>query len=130
MDLNKHQQFALQLESHPDLQITRQQMRLLHAAVGMATEAGELLDAVKKSIFYGKPIDEANVLEEIGDSQWYHAIGLDAIGKTPADAAETNYKKLSARYGDKFSSEKALERNLDKEREILEEAVNRRNHDV
>ena len=28
-------------------------IRLLHAGIGLATESGEFLDALKKSIFYG-----------------------------------------------------------------------------
>ena len=48
-----------------------QTIRLLHAAMGMVTEAAELLDMLKKHIFYGKILDLINAKEEIGDSQWY-----------------------------------------------------------
>jgi hypothetical protein len=34
---------------------------------------------------------------------------------------DTNIAKLKARYGDKFSSEKAIKRNLELERTILEQ---------
>ena len=36
------------------------------------------------------------------------------------DIHERNISKLKARYGEKFTSESALNRNLEKEREILE----------
>jgi len=44
---------------------------LLHGAIGISGEAGELLDAVKKHVFYGKPLDVNNVKEEISDVLWY-----------------------------------------------------------
>jgi NTP pyrophosphatase (non-canonical NTP hydrolase) len=43
----------------------------IHAVMGMQSEAGELLDATKKSIFYGKDLDSKNLIEEIGDFNWY-----------------------------------------------------------
>lgn len=42
-----------------------------HAASGMVTEAGELVDAWKRLEIYGKPFDLINLLEEIGDCMWY-----------------------------------------------------------
>ena len=38
--------------------------RLLHAGMGLSTEAGEFLDALKKHIFYGKELDRVNLAEE------------------------------------------------------------------
>lgn len=42
------------------------------------------------------------------------------FGFTPEVVAETNINKLKARYPEKFTSEKALNRDLDTERKILE----------
>ena len=50
------------------------QDRILHGAIGMMTEAGEILDIFKKHIFYGKPVDVVHLKEEIGDFFWYLAI--------------------------------------------------------
>jgi len=57
--------------------------RLLHAAIGMVTEVGELLDAIKKHIFYGKQLDRVNMQEEIGDLCWYVALASDVLNITP-----------------------------------------------
>ena len=46
-------------------------VRILHAAIGCVTESGELLDALKKQIFYGRELDVVNVKEEAGDILWY-----------------------------------------------------------
>lgn len=93
--------------------------RVLHAAIGVCTEVGELQDALKKDFIYGKPFDHTNLVEEFGDILWYVAIGLNGLGVTLEEAMEKNIAKLRARYGEKFTSEKALERDLEKEREAL-----------
>lgn len=102
---------------------SEQVIRMLHAAIGLATEAGEALDMLKKHIFYGKPLDTVNFAEEIGDSQWYAAIGSSAVGKELQDIQGNNIAKLKARYPDKFSEEKANNRDLKTERAILESGI-------
>ena len=94
--------------------------RLLHGGIGLATEAGEFLDAIKKHVFYGKELDRVNLSEELGDLFWYCAIIADELGVPFTEIMDTNIKKLKARYGDKFSEERAEKRDLEKEREILE----------
>lgn len=103
--------------------LTDRNIRLLHAAIGAATEAGELLDAIKKAIFYGKAVDEVNFREEVGDSLWYFAIALDELDSSFEETMGTNIAKLQARYGEKFDAARALKRNLEKERDILESGV-------
>lgn len=94
--------------------------RLLHGGIGLATESGEFLDALKKQIFYGKPLDRVNLAEELGDLFWYCAVIADELGVSFEQIMDTNIKKLKARYGDKFTEERADKRNLTKERQILE----------
>jgi len=94
--------------------------RLLHAGIGLATEAAEFLDALKKHIFYGKELDRVNLKEEIGDLQWYCAIALDELDSTFEEVQDTNIAKLKARYPDKFTEERAEVRDLPAERKILE----------
>ncbi len=95
--------------------------RLLHAGIGLSTEAGEFLDALKKHIFYGKDLDTVNLSEEMGDIFWYCAIIADELGVNFADVMDTNIAKLKARYGEKFTEQRAQKRNLDTERTILEQ---------
>ncbi len=94
--------------------------RLLHAGIGIATESGEFLDALKKSIFYGKELDKVNLKEELGDLLWYIAIAMDELGTDFETEMRRNIEKLKTRYPKKFEQKRALERNLEKEREILE----------
>lgn len=108
----------------PDgLQLTSAQAETMHMMLGVSTEAGELLDALKKHLIYGKEMDWVNVQEEIGDLFWYIAGLLRLSGADPFQIMDTNIEKLKARFGDKFDAHKALNRDLDTEREILEGGV-------
>lgn len=95
-------------------------LRLLHAAMGLCTEAGEFMDMLKKHILYGRPLDTVNLKEELGDSQWYAALAVDALEAKFVDILEKNILKLRARYPNKFNEEDASRRNLREERRILE----------
>jgi NTP pyrophosphatase (non-canonical NTP hydrolase) len=50
-----------------------------HAFLGLSSEVGELTDAYKKVIGYGKKLDTTNVLEEIGDISYFLARVLDEL---------------------------------------------------
>lgn len=94
--------------------------RLLHAGIGISTEAGEFLDALKKHIFYGKDLDKVNLAEEMGDLFWYMAIVADELGFEFEEVMTRNIQKLKARYGEKFTEEAAEKRDLERERKILD----------
>lgn len=84
----------------------------------------KLLDIMKKKIFYNKPID-MNVFGNLTllvdtDIHWlceYYGIDIKEV-------YQVNINKLKERYGDKFTSERAINRDLDNERNILEEGGN------
>ena len=87
---------------------------LLHATLGITGEAGELADAVKKSIFYSKPLDIANMREEIGDIMWYIALACRTLEFDLDELLAENIAKLQKRYPEKYSDEHATLR-LDKQ---------------
>lgn len=95
-------------------------IRLEHAQLGIASEAGEIADQLKKHFFYGKDLDVVNLSEEIGDLFWYLALAANELGYDFDQIMETNIAKLKKRYGDKFSEQRATKRNLVVERKILE----------
>lgn len=90
-----------------------QQFDLNHMALGVAGEAGELVDCIKKHTVYGKPLDEENLAEEIGDALWYLVNICNLMGWNLATIAEGNIDKLRTRYPEKYSDELAITR-LDK----------------
>jgi NTP pyrophosphatase (non-canonical NTP hydrolase) len=110
-------------EFHARLEDWRAQ-QLLHAALGMMTEVGEFVDQLKKHLMYGKPVDFVNLGEELGDISWYMGRAAEIIqhktGKTWEDWLETNIQKLKTRYPEKFDENKAINRDLEQERKILE----------
>lgn len=93
--------------------------RVLHAAMGFATESGEILEPLIESL-EGADFDNVNFMEEIGDLNWYQAIALDETGLKLEDICDRNIAKLKARFPEKFTEQHAIERDLDQEREILE----------
>ncbi len=100
--------------------MTPEQFRLLHAALGMITEAAEFAETVANHIFKGVPIDPINLKEEIGDMNWYQALPMNIYGWKLESILQMNIDKLAARYPEGFTEEKALNRNLETERKVME----------
>jgi NTP pyrophosphatase (non-canonical NTP hydrolase) len=71
-------------------------------ALGVAGEAGELVELSKKHLFHGKRDVRGAVLTEAGDVLWYLANHLAAYGLTLEDAARANVEKLRERYPEGF----------------------------
>jgi NTP pyrophosphatase (non-canonical NTP hydrolase) len=94
--------------------------RLEHSVMGVVTEAGELMDAIKKTKIYGKQLDHVNLIEEAGDLMWYLAILADELQVSFEEIWEKNIKKLRQRYPEKYTDEAAVHRNLTAERTVLE----------
>jgi NTP pyrophosphatase (non-canonical NTP hydrolase) len=110
---NKHQGlYAMAEDAHrlKDFKPTPSQCELLHAAIGVAGEAGELLDAVRKHVFDGQPLDGDNIIEELGDLCFYLEAAMQAIKMKRADIEELNMAKLFERYKDGYSDQQAQER--------------------
>lgn len=95
---------------------------VLHMAIGMCTESGEVLDAIKKSLYYDKDFDVVNIKEEVGDILWHVANIIRHYNWTFEEVFDTNIAKLKARYPNRFTTEDALNRNLEVERKLLEES--------
>lgn len=105
--------------AHVVLRVDDDLSRLIHYAIGLATETAEIQDILKKRLAYGKPLDLVNLKEELGDLMWYVARICSHQGWALEEVMELNIKKLHARFGEKFSEDGALNRNLEKERKIL-----------
>lgn len=94
--------------------------KLVHYGLGMVTESAEFCDALKKHMAYGRDLDPVNLKEELGDLLWYVARACTALGTTMEEVMSVNHAKLAKRFPEKFSEEKAIIRDLDAERKILE----------
>lgn len=101
--------------------LSQEQMEVLHGSMGMVTEAGELMDALKKNLIYGAKLDKVNVQEELGDIGWYWILICRFYGWDPYKILKMNIEKLQLRFPNAFTEEDAMNRDLDKERALLEE---------
>jgi NTP pyrophosphatase (non-canonical NTP hydrolase) len=85
-------------------------MNLIHAALGMASDAGEFVDAIKKHSIYGKELDWDNAVEEIGDVLWFCALACKSLGTDIHTVMHKNIDKLALRYPDKYTDQAAIDR--------------------
>jgi NTP pyrophosphatase (non-canonical NTP hydrolase) len=120
MDTNKYLEESSKTLGNTEGVKDRINVNTLHAVVGLTTETGELVDAVKKQVFYGKELDRINVIEEVGDCLFYIAILCRELDFTFEEAMEKNIAKLKARYKGKFTEKAALDRDVEAERAIME----------
>ena len=91
--------------------ITPSEADLWHAVSGISGEAGELLDAVKKHVIYKREIDRDNVIEELGDLEFYMEQLRQRLSITREEVLAGNIAKLTKRYHQmSYSNEQALAR--------------------
>lgn len=107
---------------------------ILHALLGIMTEAGEMAELLSNTIVGSVQagvnsgnlpsgsggIDTVNLIEECGDLFWYQAMLARALDTDFETMQRTNIAKLKARFPDKFTEEGANNRDLTSERKILE----------
>ncbi|MCS6881336.1 MAG: nucleoside triphosphate pyrophosphohydrolase family protein [Oscillochloridaceae bacterium] len=103
MDANERRRLALRSEAPG----RDERARLLNAALGLAGEAGEFSDALKRHLH---PLDEGALRAELGDALWYVALARDAPDRRLGEAMRENIENLRRRYPDGFSSARSLRR--------------------
>lgn len=91
--------------------MTDKNASLIHMAMGISGESGEVLDLIKKIVIYNKPIDLEKLVEELGDVEFYLEGLRQELGLNRDDILKSNIKKLSVRYnGLKYSDDAAKNR--------------------
>lgn len=84
---------------------------LWHMATGVSGEAGELLDAIKKAVIYRKPIDIVNIVEELGDLEFFMQGVRSILGITREQTLVHCREKLAERYAQlTYSNDAAIAR--------------------
>lgn len=91
-----------------DTVISPEQARILLCTTGLAGEAGEVADSMKKHVWHGKPFDREHTIEEVGDVLWYADRLLWLLDCTMEECMQVNMDKLAARYPDGFKSATAV----------------------
>jgi NTP pyrophosphatase (non-canonical NTP hydrolase) len=84
--------------------------RLMVAALGLAGEAGEFANLVKKMTAHGHSFDPEPLKDELGDVLWYLAEAATAAGLDLNEIAQENVEKLLKRYPKGFNQESSINR--------------------
>jgi NTP pyrophosphatase (non-canonical NTP hydrolase) len=106
MTLNAYQQAASRtLEREQP-----EEQRLAWNALGLAGEAGEVADLIKKAVYHQHGVDKDKLTKELGDVLWYLAALASVLGLTLEQVAEANIAKLRRRYPEGFSCEASKNR--------------------
>lgn len=79
--------------------LTPEQLNLLHAVMGLAGEAAEVMDLIKKSVMTGVPFDMEKVMKEMGDTEFYMEATRQALGTSRENVLLGNMYKLSGEGG-------------------------------
>ena len=106
MELNEYQALAQRTSNRA----LAENGHLFNGVLGLAGEAGECADLVKKHCFQDeRPIHDA-LIDELGDVLWYVAETAGALGVSLDEVAVRNVEKLKKRYPTGFEAERSLHR--------------------
>jgi len=89
--------------------------KLSMLCMGIAGEAGEFVDHVKKHIYHGHDLDKNKAAKELGDLLWYVGNSCNELQLSLEEVMVNNIKKLENRYPEGFSSERSKNRSEYKE---------------
>jgi NTP pyrophosphatase (non-canonical NTP hydrolase) len=90
------------------------QADLLHMAIGIAGEAGELLHTVMSHLLNAEPIDYENLIEELGDLEFFMEGFRQNLAITRKETLSHNIAKLSKRYNSGSYSDNQAQVRADK----------------
>lgn len=90
MDMDTYQRKAKTTAIYP------KEVSVIYPALGLAGEAGEVANKVKK-LLRDHNLDKEAIKSELGDCLWYIAILADDLGATMSTIASKNLEKLGRR---------------------------------
>lgn len=83
---------------------------VLNGCLGLAGEAGETLDMIKKWVFHENDLDLEHFKKELGDVMWYVAMICYSMEIDLDEILQMNVDKLIARYPEGFDTARANHR--------------------
>ncbi len=111
MNANEYQKLARRtLIDSPDFIIVDDDIMIAWNAIGLAGEAGEVNELVKKGIFHQHGLDKAKMFKELGDVMWYVAALCTKLGFSLEDVMQANIDKLRQRYPDGYNTTDSVKR--------------------
>ncbi len=108
MNFNEYQKLT-ERTAPKDHEMSRE-LRIATYGLGIAGEAGEVADVIKKEVGHKHPADPLKILNELGDDMWYISRIAAEYGFTLEEVAIANIAKLKERYPEGFSTEASIKR--------------------
>lgn len=94
----------------PDAEYTPAEIMLIWNALGLAGEAGEVADTIKKAVFHRHGVNRDELIKELGDVLWYVAALCSKLDVSMSDVMDRNIAKLRQRYPDGYTSADSMAR--------------------
>ena len=105
MDANEYQKLAARtLIDHPDFALSDWDIMVVWSALGLAGEAGEVANLVKKGILHQHGLDRVKLENELGDVLWYVAALCSKLDIDMGQVMQANVDKLLVRYPAGYSA--------------------------
>ncbi len=101
---------ARTLIEEPGLEPSNNEIMIVWNALGLAGEAGEVADLIKKGVFHQHGLDKEKLKKELGDCLWYIAALCSNLGLDLGDVMQSNIDKLKLRYPNGFTTEDSKKR--------------------
>lgn len=101
---------ARTLIDEPGFEISGHDLMVIWCAIGLAGEAGEIDEIIKKGIFHQHGINLEHIEKELGDVLWYLAGLCTLLGLDLSVVMEKNIEKLRRRYPNGFTPEASRNR--------------------
>ncbi len=117
MEIKEHWKLVKALVKPEELLLkekTAKAVMLEHMLIGLGGELGELMDAVKKHTIYQQELDIENVIEELGDIEFYLEGFRQALIIFRDETVRHNINKLSKRYPNLQYTDQAAKERVDK----------------
>ena len=90
-EFKEYDEFVRSMKVYPE------KHAIVYPALGLAGEAGEITEKVKKWLRGDKELDKDALLSELGDPLWYITSLADDLGYTLQDVIDRNVEKLNSR---------------------------------
>ena len=97
-------------EVHRTCRIEDRRELLTLSALGIAGEAGEVVDIIKKVLYHAHALDTSALCTEMGDLLWYMTLLCETVGLTLDDVMQANVEKLRQRYPAGFDAQRSQQR--------------------
>jgi NTP pyrophosphatase (non-canonical NTP hydrolase) len=105
MEATEYQRLAARtLIDKPGFEISDRDLMAVWDAIGLAGEAGEVVEHIKKGVFHQHGIDLQKIERELGDTLWYVAALCTTLGLDMAEIMRANIEKLEVRYPNGYTS--------------------------